>query len=85
MKIGFGVNDIMTEQQGYTTTRLAMWCINRGHEAWTMGLGDLAYDPDENIRARARTVPQKQYKTSESYLKTIQGRPQLKKELPLMN
>lgn len=31
MKIGFVVNDIFTEEKGYTTTRLAMTAINRGH------------------------------------------------------
>jgi glutathione synthase len=74
MKIGFVVNDIMTEQIGYTTTRLGMWSINRGHDVWVMGLGDLAYDPDESIRARARTVPKKQYKSAETYLSVLKGK-----------
>jgi glutathione synthase len=81
MKIGFVVNDVMTEQTGYTTTRLGMWCINRGHEVWIMGLGDLAYDPDENIRARARSVPAKTYKTTESYLKVLQGKTAIKERI----
>ena len=74
MRLGLIVNDVMTEQTGYTTTRLGMWAINRGHDVWIMGLGDLAYDPDENIRARARTVPKKQYKSNELYLNTLQGK-----------
>jgi glutathione synthase len=74
MKIGFVVNDIMTEESGYTTIRLAMEATNRGHEAWFMGVGDLAYDPDEHIRARARSVPTKQYKSNETYLHDLQGR-----------
>jgi hypothetical protein len=37
MKIGFVVNDVRTEEPGYTTTRLAMAAINRGHEAWVIG------------------------------------------------
>jgi len=74
MKIGFVVNDIMTEQAGYTTTRLGMWAINRGHDVWIMGLGDFAYDPDENIRARVRSVPKRQYKSNESYLSLLQGK-----------
>ena len=53
MRIGLVVNDIMTEEKGYTTTRLGMAAINLGHEAWVIGVGDLAYDPDEKIRARA--------------------------------
>ncbi len=74
MKLGLVVNDINTEQTGYTTTRLGMWAINRGHEVWVMGLGDMAYDPDESIRARARTVPKKQYKSNQLYLNTLKGK-----------
>lgn len=74
MKIGFVVNDIQTEQSGYTTTRLGMWAVNRGHEVWVIGLGDFAYDPDENIRARAYSVPKKIYKTNETYLKALQSK-----------
>lgn len=81
MKLGFVVNDIMTEQAGYTTTRLAMWAINRGHDVWIIGLGDLAYDPDESIRARARTVPKKQYKSTELYLKALQGKTAIKERI----
>ncbi len=72
MKIGFVVNDVMTEEQGFTTTRLGCEATNLGHEVFVLGVGDLAYDPDERIRARARTVPQKKYKTPESYLKELQ-------------
>ncbi|MDF1525770.1 MAG: hypothetical protein RRA15_13430 [bacterium] len=68
MKIGFIVNDIKTEEATYTTTRLSMEAINQGHEAWTMGVGDLAYDQDENIRARAVTAPKKRYKSHELYV-----------------
>ena len=53
MRLAFVVNDVCTEETGYTTTRLAMAAINRGHEAWIIGSGDFAYDPDEKIRARA--------------------------------
>ena len=74
MKIGIVVNDIKTEQTGYTTTRLGVAGINRGHDVWIMGLGDMAYDADENIRARARSVPKKQYKSNEIYLNTLQGK-----------
>ena len=74
MKIGFVVNDVKTEQVGYTTTRLGMWAINRGHEVWVIGLADFAYDPDENIRARAYSVPKRTYKTTETYLKALQGK-----------
>ena len=72
MKIGFVVNDIATEQAGYTTIRLAMQAANMGYEAWIMGLGDLAYDTDEKVYARARSV-EKKTKDSKVFLRTLQG------------
>jgi glutathione synthase len=74
MNLGFIVNDVMTEQTGYTTIRLAMTAINLGHTVWLMGVGDLAYDPDEAVRARARSVPRKNYKTTEAFLRDLQGK-----------
>jgi glutathione synthase len=73
MNIGFLVNDVMTEQVGYTTTRLGCEAINQGHEVYVFGVGDLAYDSDEFVRARARTVPKKSYGSHESYFKDLQG------------
>jgi len=74
MKIGFFVNSIKSEEPGYTTTRLAMAALNRGHEAWVMDAQSFAYDPDEKIRARARSAPKSNYKASESYLADLQGK-----------
>jgi glutathione synthase len=54
VKIAFFVNDVTTEEPKYTTTRLAMKAAERGDEVWYVGTDDLAYDPDESIRARAR-------------------------------
>ena len=81
MKIGFMVNDIKTEEPGYTTTRLAMAALNRGNEVWLMGAGDFAYDVDEHIYARARTVPKSNYKSSETYLTHLQGRSAITKRI----
>jgi glutathione synthase len=74
MRIGLVVNDVKTEEPGYTTSRLGTAAVNLGHEAWVMGVGDLAYDPDDRVKARARRVPKGKYKTSESYLRDLQGR-----------
>ncbi|MBW2494783.1 MAG: glutathione synthase, partial [Deltaproteobacteria bacterium] len=74
MRIGFVVNDVKTEETGYTTTRLAMAAINRGHEAWVIGAGDFAYDEDESIRARATSAPKSQYKSSDAYIADLKGR-----------
>ena len=73
MKIGFVVNDVMTEEVGYTTTRLGCDAVNQGHEVYVFGVGDVAYDPDERIRARAHTVPGKKYKSHETYLKDLRS------------
>jgi len=83
MKIGFVVNDIRTEEAGFTTTRLSMEAINLGHEAWVMGVGDLAYDQDENIRARAKTVPKKKYKSQESYIADLKGKKAIRERITL--
>ena len=75
MKIGFVVNDIKTEAPTYTTTRLAMAATNRGHEAWLIGTGDMAFDPDDHVRARARSVQAKKtnYKSTKSFREELRG------------
>jgi glutathione synthase len=73
MRIGFVVNDVMTEQTGYTTTRLGCEAVNLGHEVFVLGVGDLAYDPDDSVRARARTASKKRYKSPATFLKELQG------------
>lgn len=73
MKIGFVVNDVQTEQPGYTTTRLAMTATRLGHEAWTLGVADFEYAPDGSIRASARGVNNREHETLEAFLKELQG------------
>ncbi len=73
MRIGFVVNDIQTEEAAYTTSRLAATALKMGHEAWVMGVGDFAYDPDDLPRARARMAPGKSYRNLETYLSDLQG------------
>jgi glutathione synthase len=73
MRIGFVVNDISTELPNYTTTRLAMAAVNRGHEAWLIGTGDFAFDPDDFVRARARAAPKTKYKSLQSFLDELRG------------
>ncbi|UCF37660.1 MAG: glutathione synthase [Acidobacteriota bacterium] len=74
MKIGFVVNDVQTEKSGYTTTRLAMTAVNLGHEAWVMGVGNLAFDSDDKVRASARRVRGSRYRSTETFLKELQGK-----------
>ena len=63
----------MTEQAGYTTIRLGMTALKLGHEAWFIGAQDFAYDPDDKVHARARTVPKKKYKSNEAFTADLKG------------
>ncbi len=81
MRFGFVVNDLTTEEAGYTTTRLAVAATNRGHEAWTIGVGDLAYDPDEYIRATAVRPPRTRYKDGKAYLRDLHGSKAIKERV----
>jgi glutathione synthase len=74
VKVGFAVNKIETEEPVYTTTRLGQALTNKGHEAWTLGVGDLAYDPDESIRARAVRPSKTRYTTPQAYLRDLQSK-----------
>jgi glutathione synthase len=73
MKIGFLVNDLETEIDNYTTTRLALTALGMGHEAWYIGVADFGYDQDETIIARARSAPGRKYASGESYLAALRG------------
>ena len=73
MRLGFLVNDVATEQAGYTTTRLAVTALSREHEVWVMGAGDFAYSVDEKIHARAYAAPKPKYSSSKNYLADLQG------------
>ncbi len=44
MRLGFVVNDVATEQDNYTTIRLARKAIARGHEVSLIGLAEFTYD-----------------------------------------
>ncbi len=74
MRFGFVVNDVRTEEGGFTTMRLGQSAVNMGHEAWVISVGDLAYDWNDSIVARAVTVPKSNYKTSASFRDDLQGK-----------
>ncbi len=81
MRIGFVVNDIKTEETGYTTTRLGVAATNRGHQAWVINVGDLAYDPDEFVRATAYRVPKQRYKDGVGYIRDLHSRSVIKERV----
>lgn len=71
MKIGFVVNDIATEKAEYTTNRLAMAAKEMGHEAWYMGIGDFAYEPDGTLSTKARAGDAKTYRSLDRHLSDV--------------
>ena len=73
MKIGILANVMDSSETGQTTYRLAAESINSGHETWIMSTGNFSYDPDDKIRALARTVPSGSYKSSESFHKAYRS------------
>jgi len=73
MKIGFVVNEIETEQPGYTTTYLAMAATRLGHQAWYIRVSDFCYGPGEHIHAEARRVSQSNHRLSQAYLHDLRG------------
>jgi len=80
MKIGFVVNDVASEKSVYTTTRLAMTAANLGHEAWLMGMGDFAYEPDGSLSALCRRAGAKSYKSLQRYLADVK-KPEASKQM----
>ena len=71
MKIGFVLNDLLTERLPSSTMRMAMVATNMGHEVWLMGVGDFAYDSDELVHARSRSVLGTNYETPELYYRSL--------------
>jgi len=72
MKIAFVVNDVMTEQAVFTTTRLAMAAVNMGHESYYLGVGDFIYAPDGSIQAHVRSANGDSYDSLKDYLAAVQ-------------
>ncbi|MCA9231851.1 MAG: hypothetical protein KDA57_14470 [Planctomycetales bacterium] len=83
MRIGFIVNDVKTEEGKFTTSRLGQAAVNRGHEVWVMGVGDIAYDPDDMVRVRATSVPKQKYGSPESYTADLQGKNAVKRRITI--
>ncbi|MGV3484462.1 MAG: glutathione synthetase [Planctomycetaceae bacterium] len=74
MKLGFVVNDVMTEHAAYTTTRLALTAMNLGHESYTLGVGDFIYAPDGSIHANARGANGTQFDSPKPFLAALQAK-----------
>ena len=73
MKIGFVVNNVETEQPGYTTIRLAVTAVHMGHKVFLISVGDFSY-ADNFIYANAFSATKKASATPISLVKTIRAK-----------
>ena len=75
MKIAFVVNDVDTEVDEYTTTRLARAAARGGHETWYVGVGDLEFGSSDGLfAAMARAARWKSDDTLASFMEGIKAR-----------
>jgi glutathione synthase len=75
MRLAFFVNDVATEVDEYTTTRLARAAAQLGHEVWYVGVGDVELgESDGQLAARAHAASFKEDDTLKSFLGRIKER-----------
>ncbi len=71
MTITFIVNQVRKEAAGYTTTALAYEAHKRGHTVYYAGVGDLVYLPNGNIGAHCRKVPDREFRSLNTFLEAV--------------
>ena len=74
MRIAFFVNEVDTEVDEYTTTRLARAAAQLGHETWYVGVGDVELGDDEHLVARAHAAEFEKHDTLESFMARVKER-----------
>ena len=75
MRLAFFVNDVATEIDEYTTTRLARAAAQGGHEVWYVGVGDVELgESDGQLVARAHAAEFDKDDTLESFMERIKER-----------
>ena len=71
MTITFVVNQVRKEVAGYTTTALAYEAHKRGHTVYYAGVGDLVYLANGKIGAHCRQVPQREFRSRNTFLEAV--------------
>jgi glutathione synthase len=75
MRLAFFVNDVATEIDEYTTTRLARAAAQGGHEVWYVGVGDVQLGDNEGqLVARAHAAEFVADDTLETFMLRIKER-----------
>ncbi|MEN1944201.1 hypothetical protein WCE55_10155 [Luteimonas sp. MJ293] len=73
LKLGFVVNNVATEQDNYTTIRLARTALRLGHSVAMIGLDGFIYDANDTVRALAHMPRIDDYPDDAALLAEIQG------------
>lgn len=72
MRLAYFVNDVATEIDEYTTTRLARAAAQRGHEVWYVGVGDVEFGGSEGqVVARAHAAVFEEDDTLASFMERV--------------
>ncbi|WP_405070927.1 glutathione synthase [Kribbella sp. NBC_01510] len=75
MRLAFFVNDVATEVDEYTTTRLARAAAQSGHEVWYVGVGDVDLgESDGQLVAQAHPAESEKDDTLEVFMERIKER-----------
>ncbi|GAA3920311.1 hypothetical protein [Luteimonas lutimaris] len=73
IRLAFVVNDVATEQDNYTTIRLARVAIDRGHQVALVGLDGFMYHASGSVRAHACIPRRKSYDDDAALLADLQA------------
>jgi glutathione synthase len=74
MRIAFLVNEVVTEVDEYTTTRLARAAAQCGHQVWYVGVGDAEFGQDGLLVARAHAAEFKKGDTLKGFMECVKER-----------
>ncbi|MGB7408685.1 MAG: glutathione synthase, partial [Pontixanthobacter sp.] len=77
MNLAFVINDIATEQDDYTTTRLSRIASARGHTVALVGLGDFIYEASGRICAMATVAEPADHGDDTAFLHHVQNEVEL--------
>ncbi|MCQ8186013.1 hypothetical protein [Parvularcula maris] len=72
MKLTFVINDIATEQENYTTIRLARRAISMGHQVALVSIVDFVYEPDGRVSGFGKRPRRDDYEDDADILGDLQ-------------
>lgn len=83
MRLAILTNDVHELGPQFATTRLAYTAADRGHDVWLVGVGDLVFEADERLTAKAWRARRAHHKTGQAYLDDARGPRGIRESLTL--